>query len=488
MSYTQLPPDFSPPVPISEGGTGASSAAAGFNNLNPMTTKGDVIYEVSANTAARLAIGSTGEVLTVSAGGLPVWAAGGGGGSAITALTGDGTATGPGSAALTLATVNSNVGSFGSSTSIPSLTVNAKGLVTAASGNAVVAPAGTLSGATLAAGVTASSLTSVGTIATGVWNGTTIAVANGGTGQTSATAAFNSLNPMTTTGDIIYESGANTSARLAIGSTGTILQVVGGIPAWTAPAATTQVLYNQAGLITGKANMTFNQTSNTLSVNNVIVASTLTAGTLSISAIRNVNGPAIDVLHFQLTNSGGAATLDWVNGTAGFANFSSPVATLDWMNQLLYDSGGTTSLDWENRGLNGNWTISNTFSSYNGDSTQGNGLASIVKSVALAAQTTSLGPTTLFTPAAAGMYEVAVYQVTTTAGSAGTLDTTIGWNDGVARTSSPAAQILLSTTAYSAGSQVIYAASGQAITYTTTVAAAVGSPQYRLLIIVKRLS
>jgi hypothetical protein len=42
-----------------------------------------------------------------------------------------------------------------------------------------------LSGSTLGSGVTASSLTSVGTITTGVWNGTTIAVANGGTGITS---------------------------------------------------------------------------------------------------------------------------------------------------------------------------------------------------------------------------------------------------------------------------------------------------------------
>lgn len=79
------------------------------------------------------------------------------------ALTGDVTTPG-GSLATTLATVNSNVGSFGSSTAIPVVTVNGKGLVTAASTAAVVAPAGTLTGATLASGVTASSLTSVGTL------------------------------------------------------------------------------------------------------------------------------------------------------------------------------------------------------------------------------------------------------------------------------------------------------------------------------------
>lgn len=50
-------------------------------------------------------------------------------GSYLTALTGDGTASGPGSAALTLATVNSNVGTF----TYPSVTVNAKGLITAIS-------------------------------------------------------------------------------------------------------------------------------------------------------------------------------------------------------------------------------------------------------------------------------------------------------------------------------------------------------------------
>jgi hypothetical protein len=41
---------------------------------------------------------------------------------------------------------------------------------------------------------------------------------------------------LTTTGDIYYASGANTPARLGIGSTGNVLTVASGIPSWAAPA------------------------------------------------------------------------------------------------------------------------------------------------------------------------------------------------------------------------------------------------------------
>jgi hypothetical protein len=52
--------------------------------------------------------------------------------TAITALTGDVTATGPGSVPATLATVNPNVGSFGSATQVATVTFDGKGRATAA--------------------------------------------------------------------------------------------------------------------------------------------------------------------------------------------------------------------------------------------------------------------------------------------------------------------------------------------------------------------
>lgn len=61
-------------------------------------------------------------------------------GNYITALTGDVTASGPGSVAATLATVNANTGSFGTATQSPTLTLNGKGLVTAAV-NTTITPA-----------------------------------------------------------------------------------------------------------------------------------------------------------------------------------------------------------------------------------------------------------------------------------------------------------------------------------------------------------
>jgi hypothetical protein len=89
----------------------------------------------------------------------------------IAAFTGDVT-TSAGSTVTTLATVNANVGSFGSSTAIPTFTANAKGQVTAVSTNAVVAPAGTLTGTTLAANVVTSSLTALGTLSSLLVTGT----------------------------------------------------------------------------------------------------------------------------------------------------------------------------------------------------------------------------------------------------------------------------------------------------------------------------
>ena len=81
----------------------------------------------------------------------------------------------------------------------------------------VTAAAGTLTGTTLNATVVSSSLTSVGTIATGVWNGTAIAANHGGTGLTSYAV-----------GDILYADTTSTLEKLADVAVGSVL-VSGGV-------------------------------------------------------------------------------------------------------------------------------------------------------------------------------------------------------------------------------------------------------------------
>ncbi|CAB4156654.1 hypothetical protein UFOVP655_91 [uncultured Caudovirales phage] len=54
--------------------TGTLALTSGVINNTLTTTTGDMIYASSANTPARLAVGTTGQVLTV-AGGVPTWAA-----------------------------------------------------------------------------------------------------------------------------------------------------------------------------------------------------------------------------------------------------------------------------------------------------------------------------------------------------------------------------------------------------------------------------
>ena len=55
---------------------------------------------------------------------------------------------------------------------------------------------------------------------------------------------------ITTTGDLIYASAANTPARRGIGSTGEVLTVSGGVPTWAAPSAGAMVFITGATFTT----------------------------------------------------------------------------------------------------------------------------------------------------------------------------------------------------------------------------------------------
>ena len=79
----------------------------------------------------------------------------------------------------------------------------------------------------------------------------TIAIANGGTGATTATIAFDALSPLTTAGDIIYGGTAGTGTRLAKGTANQVLSMNAGAtaPIWVTSAAATDI----NGLTDGKS-------------------------------------------------------------------------------------------------------------------------------------------------------------------------------------------------------------------------------------------
>jgi len=78
-----------------------------------------------------------------------------------------------------------------------------------------------------------SNVTASSTIPTSALTGT-LGISNGGTGQTTASAAFNALSPITSTGDLIIGNGTNSATRLGIGANGYVLTSNGSTASWQA--------------------------------------------------------------------------------------------------------------------------------------------------------------------------------------------------------------------------------------------------------------
>lgn len=165
------------PVTAARGGTGLTSY-----------TTGDILYASGSTALSKLAIGSSGQVLTVSAGGLPSWAAASGGGGSGT-VTSVGLSAGTTGLSISSSTTNpiTATGTFtiggtlsvsNGGTGATTLTGYVKG-----SGTGAMTASTTVPGSDVNGNITGNAANVTGTVA----------VANGGTGATSASSARGNL-------------------------------------------------------------------------------------------------------------------------------------------------------------------------------------------------------------------------------------------------------------------------------------------------------
>lgn len=112
----------------------------------------------------------------------------------------------------------------------------------------------------------------------------------------------------------------------------------------------------------------------------------------------------------------------------------------------------------------------------------------LLGSVSLTGQTADINTTTIATLPATGVYRATVYQVITSAGSTGTLTTTLNWTDLVGnRSATPGGALSVLSTGQSNGSVIFQGENGSAVTYSTDLTSLLGSPAYAVYISLERL-
>ena len=195
-------------LPIGSGGTGETTAAAAITALAGAQVSGRYLRSDGTNTALAAIVAADVPTLNQNTTGTAANVTG----TVAVANGGTGTAT----PALVAGTNVTITGTW------PNQTVNSTGTVTSV---AASVPA--------FLSITGSPITTSGTLAI-TYSGTALPVANGGTGQTTVSAAFNALSPVTSTGDLIIGDGTNSATRLAIGANGYVLTSNGTTATWVA--------------------------------------------------------------------------------------------------------------------------------------------------------------------------------------------------------------------------------------------------------------
>jgi hypothetical protein len=309
------------------------SLASGGTNASLTASAGAIVYS-TASAMALSAVGSAGQMLLSNGTSAPSWS----------------TATFPSSAGTTGTILRSNGTNFVNSTSTFADTYAAStilysngantvvGLATAINGVLVTNGSGVPSiGSTLPTAVQGN-ITSLGTITSGVWNGTPVTVSYGGTGDASFTA-YSVICAGTT-------STSNFQNVVGLGSAGQILTSsgAGALPTWTNASGTgtvnsgliNQVAYYAAagttisGLATANAGLLVTSNTGLPSIlagpgttGNILQSNSSAAPSFSTATYPSIATSTGSMLIANGTN--------WVASTATYPNTTT-------INQILYSS------------------------------------------------------------------------------------------------------------------------------------------------------
>jgi len=253
-------------------GSSAYTGATGAQVVSLIGTNAvaNATYAVTAGTATNLGSGTAGAVPYQSGSGATTFVSIGGSG---TILTSDGTApvwTSPSSITANVATYVATTDDTTTATAVYPVWVSAS------SGNNAVKVSSTKITFTPSTGTLQTTLFSGSGANLTALNGSnvssgTVGISYGGTGQTTANAAFNALAPSQTgnSGKFLTTDGANSSW---------------GTVSVSAAGSSTQIQYNNGGAFAASANLTFDSTTDQFTAPNVVASNGLVVNNMTVGS------------------------------------------------------------------------------------------------------------------------------------------------------------------------------------------------------------